>query len=925
MVQELSSSSRRLPKATYAPIQFDQRAAAALSRGFEKASLLRGMQLQAGEVAAVRNSMGSASTEIPDDVWASLAAFEPKPVGVLMPGAETAAPLQVAHLQAFGNALVAFRSANLTTALESPAPSPPTSSAPPVVGRPPTTAPADPAVTGVSLPISAVAERAVRVEPPQAAAAIVDARSAEVARQASLVTFAKASMNNFMQTIQIAPVGRLHLERIEMTPAGVERGELLATVPLAPQETASVMQKEWAVTNDEFSSIVTDYLEQVSEKGVTEKSELAQSSDSQTKHDNEVNLSASVSGSYGLVSFAANASTKLADSISDSEKVSRNHAIETTRKAATRSRKERKVTITTTSVRGTEEVTTRTLTNPSPTDALRVDYFSMMRKWRVRLYRYGLRMTYDIAIPEPGAALREPLLELANLNAQINNSFVFKLDPSTIDPSKYSALEHDWNVALDPPPDPTWNGFFKCEPLSKSGDSQGAQAQSLDFAVPDGFEISDVTVGGTVSPSDDGLIVAVFFGTSEAHIMKSAHIGKVAETGTLHDLTGSPDEGDDGVIGNAATEIHFPSLVGLSGGVSIPFITSFAGSGLLYAKVTATPSAASIVAWQQKVWQTIQQSQSDAFYLGQQSLVQQRDALQAQIAGVDTLTLRQEELTEVMKGFLHWLLGPAFTFMPQDVIDLFGKGTGVSFTSNELGIDPVAGWSDMFIYQEMVKFLQQAIEWENLLYFLYPYFWDVPTSWDSVRSLEHPDLTRQSFVRAGSARVVVTIRPGFEDAFSAFIEQGDFGSVLPPNHPYLSIAQEIQAYNDTNYPGIPPANPDAVPVNSQDAAVTASTSSVTASAGPVTLTVDSTDGFQVGMTVTIDTYDSDAQEAETITAIPDNTHIEVAQLKNTHDGTSTPFPIVQPGEAGVVIAEWYEYTPSHGTDIALATPFPEMS
>ena len=150
-------------------------------------------------------------------------------------------------------------------------------------------------------------------------------------------------------------------------------------------------------------------------------------------------------------------------------------------------------------------MTTRTLTNPSATDALRIDYFSMMRKWRVRLYRYGLRMTYDIAIPEPGAALREPLLELATLNAQINNSFVFKLDPSTIDPSKYSALEHDWNVALDPPPGPTWNGFFKCEPLSKSGDSQGAQAQSIDFAVPDGFEISDVTVGGTVSPSDDGL------------------------------------------------------------------------------------------------------------------------------------------------------------------------------------------------------------------------------------------------------------------------------------------------------------------------------------------------------------------------------------------------------------------------------------
>ena len=38
--------------------------------------------------------MGSASTEIPDDVWTSLATFEPKPVGVLMPGAETVGSTQ---------------------------------------------------------------------------------------------------------------------------------------------------------------------------------------------------------------------------------------------------------------------------------------------------------------------------------------------------------------------------------------------------------------------------------------------------------------------------------------------------------------------------------------------------------------------------------------------------------------------------------------------------------------------------------------------------------------------------------------------------------------------------------------------------------------------------------------------------------------
>ena len=59
-----------------------------------------------------------------------------------------------------------------------------------------------------------------------------------------------------------------------MTPAGIERGELLATIPLAPLEQTSVIQKESSVTSQEFTSIVTDSLENYSETGVTENTDL---------------------------------------------------------------------------------------------------------------------------------------------------------------------------------------------------------------------------------------------------------------------------------------------------------------------------------------------------------------------------------------------------------------------------------------------------------------------------------------------------------------------------------------------------------------------------------------------------------------------------------------------------------------------------
>jgi len=200
----------------------------------------------------------------------------------------------------------------------------------------------------------------------------------------------------------------------------------------------------------------------------------------------------------------------------------------------------------------------------------------------------------------------------------------------------------------------------------------------------------------------------------------------------------------------------------------------------------------------------------------------------------------------------------------------------------------------------------------------------VPVSWDFIRQIRHPDAIRQAFLRAGSARVVLTVRKGWETAWVSFVETGGFGQTLLPGHPYMTIAQEIQAYDDTNYPGIPPANPASDSISDQvDSASTISRDKVAASAAPVTIAVDSSAGFAAGYTAVIDTYDPDPnrnfQEAQLITAVPDTTHITVKVLNHPHDGTTTPFPMVQPGEKGVLISEWFEYTPTSGTDIAITS------
>src|SRR5438093_9412125 len=97
----LTNSGRQLLKVTYAPIEFDQ-PPDKLSQAHVKAALIRGLQLQAGEVDAIQSKVVATGTAlIPDPVWSLLKQFEPQPVAALAPKASALADVPSEHLQAF--------------------------------------------------------------------------------------------------------------------------------------------------------------------------------------------------------------------------------------------------------------------------------------------------------------------------------------------------------------------------------------------------------------------------------------------------------------------------------------------------------------------------------------------------------------------------------------------------------------------------------------------------------------------------------------------------------------------------------------------------------------------------------------------------------------------------------------------------------
>ena len=295
--------------------------------------------------------------------------------------------------------------------------------------------------------------------------------------------------------------------------------------------------------------------------------------------------------------------------------------------------------------------------------------------------------------------------------------------------------------------------------------------------------------------------------------------------------------------------------------------------------ITQNPTDAAMTQWQSQVWSALYNAAQATYYAQQQAITAQISALQATLNGVDTLTLRREENDEIMKCVLRWLLGSGFEFMPQEVLDAFTLAGadlqyGVAFTGNSSGFNfdqpgapeisipmPPTFWTILGNHEEVVSFINQAIDWDSTLYYLYSYFWDVPPSWDFIRQIQHPDATRQAFLRAGSARVVLCVRQGWETAWTNFVE---FWSTSLegglPVHPYLTIAQQIESYDSTNYPGIPAADPSAGPYDDNTPQVsTTSDATLPSTQSNYEIPVADNTGFVVGATAIIDSWASGVQ------------------------------------------------------------------
>lgn len=230
------------------------------------------------------------------------------------------------------------------------------------------------------------------------------------------------------------------------------------------------------------------------------------------------------------------------------------------------------------------------------------------------------------------------------------------------------------------------------------------------------------------------------------------------------------------------------SFVGYSGDVAVSISTDRFYSFETSLSITCMLTEDARKQWQLKTFKAIIDAYEVAL-IEYNNAVSQEENKASAIKGSNPNFYRQIENTVLRKNCISYMADRA----PNAIhgYGLSGLTQGSSFTDYETKLS-----KDLDKYSAFVKFMEQAFEWENLSYYLYPYYWGNKHNWSDLYKAENTDPVFTAFLQSGMARVVVTVRPGFEGAVQFYLATGKIwnGGEVPVigDDLYLSIVDELK-------------------------------------------------------------------------------------------------------------------------------------
>lgn len=421
------------------------------------------------------------------------------------------------------------------------------------------------------------------------------------------------------------------------------------------------------------------------------------------------------------------------------------------------------------------ESATHELDNKVGTKKIRGIYQWVDKTYDARVLNYGRRLLYDVVVPEPAAFLVKALTDAVQPEAfQLFKPNDPQLQPLDLDVSNYGYYAAQYGVtgAVSPPP----------------------QEFTQTVAHVDAQDVQKVltTFGHTV----DGCHYAAF----TMHVPDGFHAvsGYVQRT-NLHWANEAPDRQLEVYVGeNTFLSFSTIGITSLNASFSmsaetgdIPVTLNTFGNIVQFnyaVGINCRRTDDAYNGWQLKTHAAIMAGYQRQLADYQDKLGRYTAAVRAQLAQSGGLARDSSVQRDELKR--------AFLFL------LLGEHPGAYLPTPTPPMPPYATLPNPVAVKKwgaMVAFFERAFEWENVMYTFYPYFWGRPSRWTEMVLMQDADVEFEAFMKAGAARIVVAVRPGFEAALAHYQETGDvwLGEEMPDiySDAYVSIIAEVKAAN----------------------------------------------------------------------------------------------------------------------------------
>jgi hypothetical protein len=414
------------------------------------------------------------------------------------------------------------------------------------------------------------------------------------------------------------------------------------------------------------------------------------------------------------------------------------------------------------------------LDNQKSRKKIRGIYQWVDKHYGVSVLNYGKRLMYDVVVPEPAAFFLKALEDAIKPESfQLEKPPEPSLRPFDLTASNYGFYAARYGVtgSVSPPPQEYSHTVaeVKAVEVQKELNSYGSPLHgdyfdAFKLRVPEGYK----AVSGYVQHVNKKVIPPIpdwqleFF-VGESNLVRFTSSSYLNASFTMHGETGEIP----------VTIRSFEKLVQFSYAVG----------------VNCQRTEKAYEGWQLKTHATIVSGYRQQLAEYEDKLSRYIAAMRNQMALADNYAHDPEvEQQELKKAFIFLLLGehPAVG-LPTP--------TPAPMPPSAAPPDPAAvrDWG------AVVAFFERAFEWDNLMYNFYPYFWGRPERWEEAVLAQDANPRFEAFLKAGAARVVVPVRPGFEAALAHFHETGDvwMGEEIPDmlGDNYVSIIAEIKAAN----------------------------------------------------------------------------------------------------------------------------------